>query len=335
MDAILGGIIACAAAAVASPIVLRLIISTVVDTPNERSSHSEPTPRGGGIALVTGVAAGLAASQLFDSPVPETFVIATFLGALGLVEDIRGVGIPARLTLQTAAGATAAIILLADTHIPTWSVPLAGVAVIVWMVGFVNAFNFMDGINGISAAQLIVAGALWSAAGILSDAPTMTTLGTITAGAALGYLPWNFPRARFFIGDIGAYFGGTWLATGTVIGIRLGIHPVIMISPLVLYGADTTFTLLRRLRRREALRTAHRSHVYQRLVINGWSHSKTTSFFALSALLSAALSLVWLAESNALRGGGSVLMGAIVVTYLFAPRLWVESSTPPRRKSPL
>ena len=127
---------------------------------------------------------------------------------------------------------------------------LAGAGmVVVFIVGYVNAFNFMDGINGISAAQTIVAGVFWWALGSGEQLDGLSTGSAIVVGATLAFVPFNFPKARVFLGDVGSYFLGAWLAVLAVMALRADVTPEAVLAPLGIYLADTGATIARRVRR--------------------------------------------------------------------------------------
>ena len=319
MDALIGGVGALVAAAAASLFVLRLIRGRLVDVPNERSSHRNPTPRGGGISIVLGVMSGLLIAGHAHAPLTAAFFLALTLGAIGFIDDVRGLAVSVRLSLQVTVGTVGLVWVIDRLPDPTWLAAISAVIAAIWIVGYTNAFNFMDGINGISAGQLIVAGVCWAIIGEIQDLEVVTVIGAVTAGAALGFLPWNFPRARFFMGDVGSYFCGGWLAACTIVGIQLGVPSFAMLAPLLIYGADTAITLFRRIARGEPWYTAHRDHVYQQLVVGGWSHVRTTAFYAVVAMAVAASGLMWLVESTLPSAIGSTLAAIVLAAYLASP----------------
>ncbi len=324
MEALEAGTVALIVAAATSPIVLRVVKGRVVDIPNRRSSHTVPTPRGGGVAVILGVLAGLLVGLPMRGPVGAAFGTGFLLGVVGLWEDIRGLRISVRLTLQVLVSMAAVLWLLASLETRTLPYVVAVILAVFWLVGFTNAFNFMDGINGISAAQLIVAGLAWMIIGVVEGIELVTVSGAITAGSSFGFLPWNFPKARFFMGDVGSYFSGGWLAMIALLGVGMGVHPAAMLAPLLVYVADTTYTLTRRVARGEDWLKSHRSHVYQRLVISGWSHVKTTLFFTVVAVMTAMAGVAWTFESATLAIIGSAIAVTVVGAYLLSPYL-VES----------
>jgi UDP-N-acetylmuramyl pentapeptide phosphotransferase/UDP-N-acetylglucosamine-1-phosphate transferase len=328
VNSVEAGIVALLAATAAGPLVLRAVTGRVVDIPNQRSSHSVPTPRGGGVAIIIGVLVGLLFAQASSGAVLAALVTAILLGFVGGLEDIRGIRISIRLVLQTAVGLVGVVWILNNLDRPALPWALTVILALVWLVGFTNAFNFMDGINGISAFQLIVAGLAWMVIGALGEMDWLVALGAITVGASLGFLPWNFPKARFFMGDVGSYFSGGWLAAVTIVGVGMGIHPAAMAAPLLVYVADTTYTLIRRVLRGEDWLKSHRSHVYQRLVILGWSHLKTAFFFALVAATVAATGLTWILDPGGFAVIGTVVAVIAIAGYLISPQLLLGSQTP-------
>jgi len=157
--------------------------------------------------------------------------------------------------------------------------------VLVAVAGYVNAFNFMDGINGISALTAAVAGAWWCWVGAQHDVDGLVVVGASLAGAMLGFLPWNAPRARVFLGDVGSYGIGFLVVVGAAWSWANDVPAVLCLAPLAVYLADTGWVLVKRAVGGRPLMQAHREHVYQRLVDQGWSH-------AASALLCAGTSVV-------------------------------------------
>lgn len=305
------------------PVVTRILTArSVLDRPNQRSSHSVPTPRGGGIAIVAGVLAALSATGvLFEAPLPVVASIALLFAAIGFIDDLRGLPAVARLVAQIggATVGTAALAFVLDWA--GWWLPVVVVAATAWTVGFTNVFNFMDGINGIAAAQAGISGAAFLVLGSVEDLTVVAALGGATVGAAAGFAPFNFPKARVFLGDVGSYFLGAWLALTAVVGFRAGLPPEACGAPFALYVSDVAVTLLRRVRRGAPWREAHREHVYQRLVIGGWSHTQTTTVVAVAVVCCSALGSVSLSSSVVVRALADVGIVAVVIGYLFLPAM--------------
>ena len=317
-------LVAAAVTAALMPLVLRLLRRwSVLDHPNARSSHDQPTPRGGGLGPAGGVLAALATSSAgAGAPRSGLVLAAVGLGVVGLVEDLRGGLSPlVRFLFQLGVTAAALPFLLRELegHV-AWQLLFAAGAFL-WVVAYVNAFNFMDGINGISATQAVVAGVAWWVLGEVDHVPELAVGGAVVAGAALAFAPYNFPAARVFLGDAGSYFLGAWLAVLVVIGLRAGLAPEAVILPAGVYLVDTGMTLVRRVRRHEAWHLPHRDHVYQRLIRRGWSHTKVTLSVGAVMVLCSVLGLVASAAALPLRATADMVAVLVLVAYLAAPGL--------------
>lgn len=285
----------------------------LVDVPNHRSSHDAPVPRGGGLAVMAAIPLALLFAGGFDAwPVVG---VAVALALVGLVDDLRSLPSAVRLVAQAAGGVTVCAWLVGNGALDEWW--RLGVACLV-VVGFVNAFNFMDGVNGISALTTAVVGAFWAATGAQQDLVRVEVLGLVLLGAGLGFLPWNAPQARVFLGDVGSYGLGLLVAALSVMAWAQGVHWLVALAPLVIYGADTGWVLLKRARGRRPLMEAHREHVYQRMVDHGWSH------LSAAGLCASAVALVCLVASLTWRNAphvGAFVVAAATLAYLAMPRL--------------
>lgn len=256
----------------------------ILDHPNERSSHSTPTPRGGGIAVMAVVGVTLALIAAFDPEAPKGLwhMIGgmAILAAVSWRDDLRSLSAAVRLTAQAAAVVIGLSGLPGDALLFQGLLPLALdriAAALLWM-WFVNLFNFMDGIDGIAGSETVCIAAglvLLAAVGRLD--PNAALLAAAVGGAALGFLWWNWQPARIFLGDVGSvplgYLIG-WLLIGAAAG---GAWAAALILPLY-YLADATVTLGRRLARRRPVWRAHREHFYQRAVQDGLSHGQAVRF---------------------------------------------------------
>ena len=235
----------------------------VLDRPNERSSHARPTPRGGGLAAL-----GAITLVWFLAAPPDLLPVLALglaLGAIGWWDDLRG--LPAVLRLAAQGAAVASGFALADIG-PLFQglLPQAldrALASLAWL-WFVNLFNFMDGIDGIAGieAATIGLGLAWATAATF---PGEGLAEAATAGAALGFLAWNWPPAKIFLGDVGSQSLGFLLGFLLLRAAGEGQWAVALILPLY-FLADATLTLVRRLVAGEAVWRAHRSHFYQRAV---------------------------------------------------------------------
>jgi UDP-N-acetylmuramyl pentapeptide phosphotransferase/UDP-N-acetylglucosamine-1-phosphate transferase len=269
--------VALLATAVLIPLLAR---AGVWDVANARSSHTGAIPRGGGIGILAGVLAGVLASGTQGSRVAWTmFGLIVAMAAIGLADDFSGIRVSTRLVGQVIVAATAAG-LLADTARSGWAVVAPAVVGAVWLVSYVNAFNFMDGINGISAVSGALAGAWYAWVGHRIESSILVLFGLALLGACLGFLPWNAPRARVFLGDAGSYGVGALIAALAFVTWLSGAGLTWTLAPLAVYLADTAWALIKRAGRKNALGVAHREHVYQRLVDGGRSHVLTAAVVA-------------------------------------------------------
>jgi len=324
------GLIAMAVAgALAPPLLALLRRGHVLDHPTARSAHAVPVPRGGGVAPAIGALLAVALTPSLDGRQRWALVVtAAGFGIVGLMEDLVGVGALRRLAVQFVAGAAAAVLLLDRLAGAGPARVAVALTVVFWLVGFVNAFNFMDGIDGISVAQAVCAGVTWFLVGRHTGNDVLAAGGIIVAGAALGFAPWNLPAARMFLGDSGSYFLGAWLAALAVVGIRAGVPAEAVLAPLALYVADTGATLVRRVARGERWYEPHRDHAYQRLGDAGWSHVRTAGLVAACVALCGALGAVSLGGSPAARAAADLAIAGVVVGYLLAPRWLARTGAP-------
>lgn len=331
----LGFILALLVSVGATRLVLgHLLRKAVLDIPNDRSSHSVPTPRGGG----WGVIAGLAVAGVLIASVAGPALWLGFL-ALALVvavplswrDDRGGLGVRIRLLGQflSVSAAIAGVFMtdapLADTILghDLSRTPLALVGLAILMTGyvwFVNLYNFMDGIDGIAGAETVfIAGSIAAIAWLSGlESPLLFHFPLILAGAAAGFLVWNWHPAKVFMGDVGSIPLGLTVGFFLLSAALSGLLFPAIILPLY-FVADATLTLFRRLARGEKVWEAHRTHFYQRAA-TGVGHSKTVLVimagnaglfaFAVLALTYPFLSLVAaLAWTASLLGVLSVLAG--------------------------
>lgn len=261
-------ILTAAATAATTPVVRRAMLEfDLLDVPNHRSSHTRPIPRAGGLACLIGVAGGWIAAGT-SRPGPRRSIPPLALTIVGLVDDrTRGLSPTSRLLTQLAVG------IAAGTH----ALPRRTVIGVAAYPILVNVFNFMDGINGISASTATLWGFHAIAAGRHYGISDLPVIGALAAGAGIGFLPWNAPAASIFLGDSGSYLFGSLVASGlsTATSYRTA---AIVAAPLALYFTDVTVTLVRRAVRGERLTEAHREHIYQRITSNDWrSHAQAVA----------------------------------------------------------
>jgi Fuc2NAc and GlcNAc transferase len=294
----------------------------LVDRPNERSSHTGLVARGGGVPLILAVMLGLA---FVRPPQLTTAAITPFavglgalaVAALGLWDDCAGLSPLGRLAahLVIAAVVVWATGGLASLPLPSpmqWALGSWGnVLAIVWIAGVINFYNFLDGIDGLAGIQAVITGAGIALACWDSFA---AVLGAAVAGAAAGFLLHNWSPARIFLGDVGSGVLGFLFATAPLMAppSERGSAVRFVALSLFLFLADATWTLGRRMMRGERWYEAHRQHMYQRLVIAGWSHSQVSAAIGAGSLLLTAVALVaW--RSGAADWGWASLVLAVAV----------------------
>jgi Fuc2NAc and GlcNAc transferase len=264
----------------------------LLDRPNERSLHSAPTPRLGGVAVVlsTLVVAALCAIH-GSSELRVVLAFGAVVAALGFADDMRPLPAGIRLLLQcTAAGGflwvlgAPEITIASETvlTLPHW---VQSAALLLWLVGTLNIYNFMDGMDGLAAVQAIGAAVGQGALLALGGAEDMARLVAIVGAASAGFLAHNFPPARIFLGDTGSTFLGFVFGALAIVGMRHGVAISATALPLAPFLLDGTFTILRRVTRREPVWKAHRSHLYQRAVQTGLGHREVLLVYAAWAAL--------------------------------------------------
>lgn len=257
----------------------------VLDHPNERSLHTKPTPRTGGIAIVVTITgAWVAAAVVADvgGRLVSLLLPALAVAGLSLADDHYRIGVMPRFAVHVGAAAVLVALGFGWPNViwPGIEVAMAGpltatmaVFFIVWMV---NLYNFMDGMDGFAGGMAVFGFGGLGLIGGWGGHPEFVFATTTIAAAASGFLAFNFPPARIFMGDVGSSFLGTMAAGLTLWGGREGIVPfwvaILLFSPFIV---DATFTLLRRAVRGERVWEAHRTHIYQRLVQAGWGHRRT------------------------------------------------------------
>ena len=310
-----------ALSALLAPVVLWFLRRRrILDVPTPRSSHVVPTPRGGGLALAIGCLAGvLVSNQLTPETRDTLLLIGVGVGVIGLLDDVLSLAAWPRLAAQLAVAATGSLVLAHRAQLVVALQIFLPIIMTLWIVTYVNAFNFMDGINGISIAQVFCAGIFWYLLGQTVHAPELSAIALIGAASACSFAPFNLLRAAMFLGDVGSYFFGAWLAIGLLIAIHSKVPPEVALAPLALYLLDVGLTLARRMLRREPWYRPHREHTYQRLVESGWSHLQTSGLVAAAILLTCALSSLSLTGSLPLRICGDCLAIFVLVAYVALP----------------
>ncbi|WP_353080081.1 MraY family glycosyltransferase [Stenotrophomonas sepilia] len=250
----------------------------LMDQPGERRSHSVATPRGGGIAIVISLLV-TAAVAVWAWPESTPTVLVASLGlvlvaGIGWWDDHRPLPAMRRLLVHFIAAALLAGLVKVNGG--SW---LLTALVLLFTASLINIWNFMDGINGIAASQAVVA-----MLGLAPVLPWPYSLAAVALGlACLGFLPFNFPRARIFMGDVGS--GALGYAVAAVLAlasVRTDINWILLLVPVSPFLVDAGFTLLARIISGQRWMEPHTQHVYQRAVQAGASHPQVTGmYFAL------------------------------------------------------
>jgi UDP-N-acetylmuramyl pentapeptide phosphotransferase/UDP-N-acetylglucosamine-1-phosphate transferase len=279
--------------------------NAIMDRPNERSSHKRPTPRGAGLAVVPVIAAAWAAVGVMTGASELHWVViaaALALAAVSWRDDVKGLHPAPRFAAHVIAVAVVLALLPRTVLVFQGALPLPfdRIATGLLWVWFINLYNFMDGIDGITGVEslsigiglALIAGAATGFA--LAGAP-IGPLGLIVAAAAIGFLVWNWHPARIFLGDVGSVPMGFligWLLIGAAMS---GTWAAALILPAY-YLIDATVTLARRAVRLKPVWRAHREHFYQQAVAGGRSHGEVAAMIGLldSGLIVLAALTPWL-----------------------------------------
>lgn len=282
-------------------IVRRYALSrSIVDIPNPRSSHLVPTPRGGGLAVVITFLAAVACFYGLNL-VPGRLTWALMSGGVvvalaGWLDDRGHLAVRLRLAVQFLAAAVAVAALggFDSLELGWYTMPLgmAGPVLaavgIVWMV---NLYNFMDGIDGIAGVEAVTTATFAGLFLVWKGTPGLAILCAALASAVAGFLAWNWPPAKIFMGDVGSGFLGYIFSVLALATEKTGALPVLVwIVLLGVFVCDASVTLIKRLLRKEKVWQAHRSHFYQRAVQAGRSHRFVTLWTGLLNVLLGLLS---------------------------------------------
>jgi len=298
---------------------------TLLDLPNDRSLHTTATPRVGGLAILAGLAGGIAISGLWGElpgAIWATIALA-FVAAVSFADDFWR--LPASLRLM--AHLTAALLLVcvagyqpATVHLlPAWTWTASAWVIAVFCIFFtawlVNLYNFMDGMDGFAGGMAVIGFSTLALLGWLGVSPDYAIAALSVAAAAGGFLPFNFPPARLFMGDVGSGSLGLLVALFLLWAEQAGLFPLwlgaLVFSPFLV---DATWTVIRRVTQGRKPWEAHREHFYQRLVQTGWSHRRTT-LWAYILMIKCSL-LAVLATCFTASGVQGLLLGWMTAIYL-------------------
>ncbi len=270
---------AAALALLSSLIVRQMITLGTLDYPGARSSHAIPTPKGGGVGIVVSFVAGMCVLYLTagrarvpDAPFLGLIAAAVGIAAVSYADDVRSWSFAVKLAAQLAAClvAIACGIVLRVLHLPyfgTVALGWAGVPLTAaWILFATNAVNFIDGLNGLASGSVAVACLFLAAIARSQDDLFVQVSALVLAAGIAGFLPWNYPRARIFMGDVGSQFCGFVAASLGVLSAGFGEQTLsVLLVPMMLFAIlfDVAFTLVRRAAAGDRITQAHRSHLYQ------------------------------------------------------------------------
>jgi UDP-N-acetylmuramyl pentapeptide phosphotransferase/UDP-N-acetylglucosamine-1-phosphate transferase len=305
-----------AASLVGTRLVLWLLRSrSILDLPNERSSHRVATPRGGGLAVITVlIIAWFTIGSAGSADQARTSLVlcgaALGLGIVSWIDDLKGLTVTWRLVVQASVVAVVLLALPAGRPYFGGLLPAGldtAAAGLLWL-WFINLFNFMDGIDGLAGAETVSLGAGVAVIAVVAGLGDASMLYGLTAvAAALGFLWWNWQPARIFLGDVGSVPLGLLLGWLLLDLSAQGYWASALILPLY-YLADSSITLFRRALRGAAVWQAHREHFYQRAVQQGRRHGAVVG-----AVIVTNLCLIALAALAALDWPWPALAGAAVI----------------------
>jgi len=306
-----------AVSAVATWLTLRYARRRLLDLPGERRSHSVPTPRGGGlgitVALLLGTLPAVAGGVLAPMSAAAFAVGLVLVAGIGWIDDHRPLSPWSRLAIQCLAGLVLGAGIYAGQGELRWALLAFGAVPVL-----VNVWNFMDGIDGIATTQAMIALASFA----LVAPPGVALLAWAACAACLGFLPFNWPRARIFLGDVGSGTLGYLLAAvlaWTVASLweSRGWNVLVLVLPLSAFLVDASMTLARRVLQGERFWLPHVSHLYQRWAKRAGSHPAVSNYYGLFSLLAGLLTYV------AVASGTVIAVAATVLWLVLAAVIWL------------
>jgi len=266
----------------------------VMDVPNERSSHARPVPKSGGVAIVAAFTLGSLVvyfvadvARIADRHFWGFLFCAVLLSAVSFVDDVTQRSFAVKVATQMVC---VAVILATGVTLSRLYIPFAGEVALgwagygltfLWLLGLTNAYNFMDGLDGLAAGVAVIAAGFLGAIALWQDSNFVYLMCYVLLASAAGFLAFNLPPAKIFMGDVGSAFIGFTFAALAVIGANLDAgHLPFYVVPLLLFHFifDTFFTFVRRALRGEPVHLAHRTHLYQLLNQCGYGHRAVSMY---------------------------------------------------------
>ncbi|MCW9024890.1 MAG: glycosyltransferase family 4 protein [Gammaproteobacteria bacterium] len=295
---------------------------SILDQPNERSLHSVPVNRTGGLGIFFSIMLVGFAFNLIHPLTPRVLPVISgmlIIVIVSFMDDVFDLSVKIRLFFQAISA------LLLITHgmvigsidlpflsfeLPEWLAYMLTFLLVIWCI---NLYNFMDGMDGFAGGMAVIGFTTFTLLAWIQDAFPLAILSGLIASASAGFLVFNFPPAKIFMGDAGSSMLGFLMAALMIWADNIGIIPVwlgvLVFSPFIL---DATFTLFRRLIKREKVWEAHRTHLYQRFVVYGWSHKRTVLLEYLAMLVCSAMVMIAVISEQQ-----NVQLGILFVSILF------------------
>ena len=304
------------------PVLVRFAIGrNLLDVPNARSSHEIPTPRLGGVAIILGV--------WVVAPFMETglllLVAATAAGAVGLLDDLVDLPFWLKAMGQIVVAFCLLFLLpppLFETVGPLW--PLALLFGTLWVVAVVNAYNFMDGIDGIAGGTAILN--VLFLVSLLGAMPDISAGLSVLGAATAGFLAWNLSPARIFLGDSGSHFVGFFLGAAALYTDPVGgsnlLAFVVAAAVFTPFLFDTAFTLMRRGLAGKNVFSAHREHIYQRITPDPAKHRQGTNVYLSLSTLSGLAAMVGAGGTPLRLLAGTAILVACCFFMAFLPSIF-------------
>ena len=278
--AVLKHLLFCVALALVSAVVVRAMIDVrIMDRPEARKSHVSPTPKGGGVGIVVAFMLGVSMlygyaefARLAEPYFRGVILAAATIAAVAFADDVRDFSFAVKLAAQLLA---AGVAVASGLYVSVFSLPFMGQAdiglwgipvTIGWLLFVTNAMNFIDGLNGLAAGAALIACCFLAGIAAGQEGWFVYFAALLLAAGIAGFLPFNFPRARIFMGDVGSQFCGFVLGVLGIAAARFsGVQMSFLLVPMLLSGVlfDVAFTLLRRLFAGEHVTRPHRGHLYQ------------------------------------------------------------------------
>ncbi|MCB2199318.1 glycosyltransferase family 4 protein [bacterium] len=258
----------------------------VMDVPNERSSHKQPVPRGGGLAIVVTSMVGVGVLAVFRPGASQWLLNILISGglivAIGLLDDLFQLKKRIRITIHILAAVV--IVLYVGRNLEIIfpralevTGPVAITFVMLYVIWNINSYNFMDGIDGLAGGQAVFMGVTAGSIATFNGNPTLGMVYYLMAASSLGFLRWNWQPAKIFMGDMGSTFIGVTLA---VLGIWGKVTSTVPLTAFLILMAvfytDTTYTVIRKVFERDNPTKTHRDFAFHHAIRKGYSHAKVT-----------------------------------------------------------